>query len=257
MAKIEGGVGKSHRTPGKHSALDRILGMTVGVHSIKFKNKLFSAVDCTAGDGISSEFSTATSPGIIDRHLLWLESKGIRTESVFYEKTPGSIETLKLAIPHRNVIHGDSHNMIPIWRRDSVLFVSNDPNTINDWALPDALRYAPQLTTVFSTLGCNVGGLKRLPQEQRNLWYDHLNAQLALLQSWHDAYLVTLKGDAAQWAYLVNQPDKWRAQTEKAFSQAFKDSGYEVVGAWFKTETNAFSHLVHALFKTKKELSNV
>jgi hypothetical protein len=257
MAKIEGGVGKSHRTPGKHLAMDKIVGKTVGVHSRFFSDKVFVVVDCTAGDGVSSEFSKSTSPGIFNRHLEFLESKGIETRSAFYEKTPGSVELLRLALPNRNVIHGDSKDMTPIWGPGDVLLVSNDPNTINEWALPDALAAAPQLTTIFSTLGCNVGGLKRLPFEQRQAWYSHVRAQISLLQGWHDAYLVTLKGDAAQWAYLVNAPKKWRDVTEKAFASAFNGSKYEVEGAWFKQDRANFLAIVDYLFKTKKELSDV
>jgi hypothetical protein len=155
-----------------------------------------------------------------------------------------------------NVNAGEDATTMPrFWQDDSVLFVSNDPNTVADWALPPSLLYAPRLTTVFSTLGCNAGGLKRLDAESRSLWYRQMGAQIRLLQKWHDAYLVMLEGDKSQWAYLVNAPSKWRQDTEKAFCASFKDSPYPLRGAWLKDDPDRFSAMVDWLFLTRKEFA--
>ena len=255
-------VGASNRTPGKHDALDKILGKTVGVHSKEFRRKRLVIIDCTAGNGMPSEYSPKTSPGIIDKHAHWLENQNVRVDVTFFERCAQSHDTLRSRFPHRNTICGDSKDMAKTWDRNSVLFVVNDPNTVNDWSLPASLRFAPQLTTVFSTLGCNVGGLKMLPAEKREVWYEHVQQQLNLLQPWHAAYIASLENDSSQWAYLVNAPLVWKKSTEDAFALAFKNTGFNVCGAWTgskssQTDKDAFRSIIDRLLKTKKEMKNV
>lgn len=253
-------VGVSYRTPGKHAALNAFLGKCAGVASTpKFRQMAnggtFHVIDCTAGDGQSSDFSKATSPGIVCRHLEFLRSRSLPCKAEFYERSQSSAALLKKAVKDWPVINDDAENLLPTWAANDVLFVVNDPNTINDWKLPAALRTAPKLTTVFSTLGCNVGGLKRLKQEDRMHWYRHVEDQLQLLQTWHDALIVTLDGDKSQWAYLVNAPakDGWPQDLEVAFSKAFADTGHDLRMAWFKTQKPAFKDILDDLFMTRKE----
>lgn len=247
-------VGVSYRTSGKHDALNRFLGRTCGSMFTKFRNKRFCIVDCTAGNGKSSEFSTETSPGIICKHADWLIEKRIAVDVRFYEKSKNNARHLRETPAGKwPIIAMDAKDMRTTWRKDDVLFVVNDPNTMSDWAMPSAMEDAPALTTVFSTLGCNVGGLKRLPIEERQGWYIHVRAQLGLLQTWHDALIVTLDGDASQWAYMVNAPAKWRDELEAAFQSAFAYSPHELRYAWKKQQPDDFAAIIDHLFLTRKE----
>lgn len=253
-------VGVSYRTPGKHAALNAFLGKCVGVATTEKFLRIsgggtFHVIDCTAGDGQHSEFSTATSPGIICRHLQFLQNRKLPCCAEFYERSQKSAALLMQAVKTWPVINDDAANIVPSWKSNDVLFVVNDPNTIADWILPKALEQAPKLTTVFSTLGCNVGGLKRLKREEREVWYSHVENQLALLQPWHDALIVTLDGDKSQWAYLVNSPtaEGWQAGLESAFQKAFKDTGHALRMAWHRDQSSEFQDILDDLFLTRKE----
>lgn len=249
-------VGVSYRTSGKHDALNRFLGRTCGSMRTVFPDKRLCIIDCTAGNGQSSEFSTHTSPGIICRHADMLVKSGYDVSVDFYEKSARNAKQLRNTTAGSwNVHTGDSANMIPTWGDGDVLFVVNDPNTMADWALPKAMRDAPRLTTVFSTLGCNVGGLKRLPREERKTWYAHVHDQIELLCGWHDALIVTLDGDKSQWAYMVNAPAKWRDEVENAFNKSFAYSPHELRHAWFKDNPKDFGAILDHLFLTRKENS--
>ena len=74
MAKNEGSVGKSHRTPFKHWVLNRILGNIAGVvgrRSVKFIWGNFTVVDLCAGDGEGGH-DGRSSPEIIAHHCDWV-----------------------------------------------------------------------------------------------------------------------------------------------------------------------------------------
>jgi hypothetical protein len=245
-------VGVSYRTPGKHDAMSGFLGKTVGVMKVRYPWNTLHVIDCTAGDGEPNTFSGTSSPEIIQKHIAWLNTNGGRATAVFFERSPVSASALKQKTlwPVFNV---DASEMQGYWSPNDFLFVVNDPNTMSDWALPGALRDAPKMTVVFSTLGCNVGGLKRLPKDQRQTWYNHVGDQLSILQHWHDALLVTLEGDKAQWAYLVNAPKVWRSDLEKTFTKAFTGRGHQVRFAWVKSQPVEFGALIDELFLTKKE----
>jgi hypothetical protein len=253
-------VGNSEfRTKGKHGALDAILGKTVGVMTARFQGLPLVMIDCTAGDGQGTEHSNTTSPSILHKHSEYAKAHGIDTSVIMYERSIRSGEMLfeKYGQHHQVYAGQDSREMPKHWTDDAILFVSNDPNTVADWALPASLSEAPAMTTVFSTLGCNAGGLKRLNARIRAEWFSQVNTQLSLLQHWHDAYLVMLEGDSAQWAYLVNAPQKWIAETETAFARAFRNSPYPLRGAWFKRQNNEFSAMCDWLFMTRKEFAEV
>src|SRR5690554_843424 len=251
-------VGNSEfRTTGKHGALNAILGKTVGVMGNCFRGMNLTMIDCTAGDGVPTSYSELTSPFIFDKHGSYAKSRGINTQVIMYERAKKPAKLLHGQYGGKwSVMAGqDAKSMPKHWDDNTVLFVSNDPNTVKDWALPDALMHAPSLTTVFSTLGCNAGGLKRLSHEARQQWYYQMYRQIELLQTRHDAYLVMLEGDAAQWAYLVNAPMKWRRDTENAFGKAFSESPYPLRGAWLKEQPHAFSVMRDWLFMTRAEFA--
>lgn len=249
-------VGKSNRTPGKHAALDRYLGKTAGVISRIYKDMRIFFIDCTAGDGNADDFDRQTSPGIMIRHAEWLRSKGIPVQVKLFERSTQNAAMLEEKVNGRAEIFAESSaQMAPIdWRENGdLVFISNDPNTIADWALPPALLNAPRLTTVFSTLGCNVGGLKRLPKDQRQVWHEHIRDQIGLLQPWHDAMLCRLVNDASQWAYMVNSPKKWRSDLEQAFRSSFDRVGYKTKTHWARLDRLGFSDSINQLFLTKEE----
>ena len=250
-------VGVSDRTPGKHKALNKLLGKVAGTASTPgfrrtFGRRPFHIIDCTAGDGQASDFSEHTSPGIIDRHSKWMESNGMDVSVYLFERSKQNCALLKTKTSHP-IYNMDAADMGKVWKDEDILFVVNDPNTVADWRMPEALKHATKLTTVFSTLGCNVGGLKRLPRSDRDVWFDQMEGQIKLLQHWHDAILVTLDRDSSQWAYLVNAPKEWRKDVTSMFESAFKGSKYPVKHAWLKDDPKGFAALRDYLFLTEKE----
>ena len=254
--KVKDCVGASPRTPGKHDALNAYLGKQVGVASrLLNSNQIFHIVDCTAGSGECSNYSKTTSPEIIEKHADWLRSRNKNVNVSFYERSPVNASKLKAKTKYP-VYAQDAKNVPVCWSERDFLFVVNDPNTMQDWVLPESLKYAPKMTTIFSTMGCNVGGIKRLDYKYRQVWYHHLEGQLRLLRRWHDALIVTLEGDAAQWAYLVNAPDKWRDDVEKNFNKAFKKCNHTLKSAWYYKDRVDFNNIVNYLFKTHKERLN-
>lgn len=251
-------VGKSDRTPGKHCALNGYIGKHAGVIVSQFRDRKVWFIDCTAGDGQAGSFELQTSPGIMLRHAKWLRARGVAVDVLLFERSEKNSRLLACKVRDRaTVTTGSSRDMEQVWGMNDLLFVSNDPNTVKDWALPDVLAKAPQMTTVFSTLGCNVGGLKRLPIDQRNQWYVQMRQQAKLLQWWHDMMLVTLVGDSSQWAYAVNSPIKWRQQLLDIFKKSFGAVGYETECTWLKQDPKKFSDSVDRLFLTRKEYENV
>lgn len=255
--------GASYRTPGKHDALDKLLGKVTGAATTeRFNWRKFFIYDLTAGDGKCREFSNTNSPEIIAKHASYAKSKGLDVRVRLYERSAVNADGLREVVrKHKDRIrlvvrNKDCSEMNAIWNPDDMLFVVNDPNTVNDWCIPEALYKAPDLTLILSTLGCNVGGLKRLPFEDRQLWFYHMEGQLSLLCYWHDSLLVTLDGDSAQWAYLVNAPEKWRGAVEKMFKKAFEYTGHELVMAWWRRDADNFVRLRDVLFKTEKERSS-
>ena len=118
------------------------------------------------------------------------------------------------------------------------------------------LASAPKFTTSLSTLGCNVGGMKRLDLDKRELWFDRINmVTSSIVQPWHDACLFSV-GGADQWAYLVTAPTKWRDRiTSECLAAASKMEGREADPqiAWFKQDPAAFLALQQYLFLTKAE----
>lgn len=142
--------------------------------------------------------------------------------------------------------------------RDASCFVYNDPNHIEHWSLtPEFLRGCPKFTTSLSTLGCNVGGLKRIEEEKRREWYGRVEVLCdSFLRPWHDACLFSI-GDADQWAYLVTAPMKWRERITKecmdAASKLEKLVSAPPRVVWRKDDPAAFYQMQRFLFLTKDE----
>ncbi len=259
-------VGKSSRTPFKHWVLNHHLGTIAGVLSTRPKNvparpdPFFHVVDLCAGDGVCTE-DHQSSPAIIARHVKFLENAGIPTKTTLIEKSPGTHRQLTqnvaaLGIPNCLCVQMDARDFRLSSRPRQATFINCDPNHIEDMPLASQVIAAlTPATTLTLTLGCNVSGLKMLPRDRRAGWYDYANALTRGLPGWHDALLIALKRDCAQWAYILRIPIKWAprhaAQLQKK-GNAMWPHGVTVTS--FRSSPHAFADALDRLFLTKKEL---
>jgi hypothetical protein len=265
-------VGKSGVTPCKHDLLNKLLGREVGTLKA---NKLdladYMIVDLTAGDGVpyaGKTFWKGCSPGIILHHTKYVAGQTwVSCNVLLLEKQHGTWLDLlanierdydqnKDVMVNTLCVDSKSYDFLGLKNADAA-FLYNDPNHIEDWCLtPEILAKAPKFTTSLSTLGCNVGGMKRLDLDKRELWFDRINmVTSSIVQPWHDACLLSV-GGADQWAYLVTAPTKWRDQiTSDCLAAASKMEGREADPqiAWFKQDPAAFLALQQYLFLTKAE----
>lgn len=265
-------VGKSGVTPCKHDLLNKLLGREVGTlraNRLDIANYLI--VDLTAGDGIpyaGKTFWKGCSPGIILHHTKYVYSQTkVNCSVLMLEKQHETWLELLANIQSQydneevmiNALCADSktYDFSELDFEDQAVFIYNDPNHIEDWCLtPQILARAPKFTTSLSTLGCNVGGMKRLDLDKRELWFDRINmVTKSIVQPWHDACLLSV-GGADQWAYLMTAPAKWRDQiTSDCLAAASKMEGREADPqiAWFKQDPSTFLSLQKYLFLTKAE----
>lgn len=133
-----------------------------------------------------------------------------------------------------------------------------DPNHIEDWALtPEFLAECPKFTTSVTTLGCNVGGLKRIPLGSREAWYERVDTITSfIIQGWHDACLFSV-GGPSQWAYLITAPAVWRDEiTDSCLKASARMEGATASPqvAWLKADPDLYRSLQDYLFLTKEEL---
>ena len=282
-------VGKSGVTPCKHFLLDKLIGRECGVFTNSGFMRSYNIIDLTAGDGVApdGEFGKRCSPGIALGHINWLNEKcvvadfrymGIEKQPETYEKLVSncdqridqswarskgeSIFTAKNKNCTIELINGDSTEIVyPLFEnnygKNDGVFIYNDPNHVNEWCITrDMLKTLPPLTTSLSTLGCNVGGLKRLSRETRQQWFKRVDLVTTfLVKDWHDACLFSL-GGADQWAYLITAPAKWRDKiTTECLNAAKKVEGRVVDPEmfWYRQNRDGFKRLQDCLFLTKKE----
>lgn len=291
-------VGKSGVTPCKHFLLNRLLGREAGVLSKGMppvREALF--YDMTAGDGVPyisveqqeigidalRQFNDSCSPGIFLRHIHWLATRttrpvqltGFEKQSITHaELVRNTTEWLESAGWHQvergvhthaaaliRYLHANAQDARPPGiNRNASCFVYNDPNHIEDWSLtPAFVQNCPKFTTSLSTLGCNVGGLKRIEEDKRREWFIRVEVLCdALLQRWHDACLFSV-GGADQWAYLITAPEKWRDEITKECMLAASKLEKKITAppqvVWRKRDPNGFYELERFLFLTKDELN--
>jgi hypothetical protein len=263
MAKSN--VGKSSRTPVKHYILNGELGRQVGVLGLnkgKVPAKLpILIVDLCAGDG--NEDSGNSSPGIMFKHANY---KGIggQAKIILYEKNSYVYEQLKANC------QGKFHN-IELRNKDSMdftlddenlesnqaVFIHIDPNNVNQLPLTQALvdSFTPT-TSMLITMGCNVGGLKRLGLEDRKVWFDKFLMVAERKYSNHDLQIFILEKDVAQWAYLLIIPSKWAEETLKEYTgKKIKEIWPQgVKGVSLKIDgVAAVENIINELFLTKAE----
>jgi hypothetical protein len=288
--------GKSGVTPCKHDLLNKMLGRELGVLSrgiLPVERALF--YDLTAGDGapyvVKSEeplfpdevrpFEQSCSPGIFLRHLTWgSERVSIPIHLSATEKQAATHSKLVSNAGHWlnahgwgstdlgrhargvatvDLLHANAREIEPPGNgAHASAFVYNDPNHIEDWSLtPEFLRGCPQFTVSLSTLGCNVGGLKRIQEESRREWFMRVELLCdCLLKNWHDACLFSI-GGADQWAYLITAPLKWRDRiTEDCLAAATKlekKISAEPQVVWRKEDPGGFYEIERFLFLTRDE----
>ena len=256
-------VGISNRTLGKHVLLNKITGREAGIMARKcpsFMKKQYTFLDLCAGDGISSYASKTSSPEIIAKHHKFMKNYGINSNVILVEREEYNHARLKEQNYDANILNCDAKEItsIPNLHEDSAMFIHADPNHIEDWPLAkELLINSPKYTTMLATLGCNVGGLKRLPLDKRIKWYERMDEILDWMPSRHDALLVSLRGDKAQWAYLIIGPKAWHDQGIY-IKDALKSFNYWKEGIdliQFKTQKSNFYKERDRLFLTAKELA--
>lgn len=266
-------VGKSGVTPCKHDLFNKLLGREVGsLIRNRLSIKTYQIVDLTAGDGVpyGEDFTKGCSPGIILKHAKYIAEKtqvGAIVSCI--ERQPETCAALRrnfrsgydqmIGVNPRIRADVFCHDAKAFRFRHTVdaAFIYNDPNHIEDWCLSaECLESAPKFTTSLSTLGCNVGGLKRIDLEKRQLWFERIDIVVnSILQPWHDACLFSV-GGADQWAYLVTAPMTWRERiTTDCLAAAAKVQGKiaDPRVAWFKSDPDKFLELQKFLFYTKSE----
>lgn len=262
-------VGKSSRTPFKHWVLDSHLGQITGVLSRRSPSvpaipNPFLCIDLCAGDGTETD-GHKSSPKIITKHCEWLAEKGFNVQSVMIEKHSATFESLESSIDTKKIKHScvlkneDAREFIfkPSCLNQAV-FLNCDPNSIAD--MPFSERLAKSLTkttTMTLTLGCNVGGLKRLKKEQRKEWFDYIDTMIRIMPPWHDAILVSIERDDAQWAYFTRLPSVWsKQQSDSVFKKGLSMFKNGVRVESYRFGIDGFRDLIKRLFLTKVEVSN-
>ena len=259
-----GSVGESGRTTGKHSLLKKLLNREVAVMPhLPYVTKEYTIVDLCAGDGSPSGSSNESSPEIISGYYKSLNKLGIKANMVFIEKDLNTYERLLAKGCPATHINCNSREIksFPISVGEkSVCFIHADPNHIEDWPISrELLINSPSFTTMLITLGCNVGGLKRLPREARDKWFERMDDVLEWLPKRHDALLIALSGDKAQWAYMIIGPRVWhdKGHYKKEAKAAFKDCwehGLKMVS--LKEDNKEFYKMRDKLFLTVREAQN-
>lgn len=263
-------VGRSSRTPVKHMILDRMVGKIVGVLSTKSMNvpckaNPFLVVDLCGGDGVVTEHHDA-SPQILHRHCQWLIERKSNARLMVFEQSPHSFELLDsntAFVPGRDqwfTIHNQDSRLfvMPKMLSNQAAFVHCDPNCVDQTPLTQPfLSSWNSHTTYLVTLGCNVGGAKRVSLEDRKKWFWYVESLCEVLPKNHDAVLFWLEGDASQWAYLLSIPKVW----SRGFSKKIVDKA----GSWwpnglgmasYRDHQSDFVFNINRLFLTEKELNN-
>lgn len=270
-------VGTSTRTLGKHDLLHKLLGKQVGASSKLIAQckmaKPFVMIDLCAGDGVDSLESGQCSPGIIYQHSEWLNNAvGDPNASIriFIEKDKSTFDQLSNSVYSQNshLILGDSSSPEVIGQvkhllqgkisHSSPVFIQSDPNHAHDWQIKDFYLHLSFFVTTYSTIGCNVRGIKRRPMHVRLEWFEKLKSIINRVKQTNGRLtccLVSLEKDSDQWGYLMTVPSKWGLHTVSSAKTAFKywESGYRIS---FMDSPQGFNDHANFMFLTKKEYSD-
>lgn len=284
----------SHRSPSKHLmqrtlAISEVVSAPQVVASMRQKARtplMYNGhllVDLTAGDAAGDGVNPwwrGSSPAI----LAHIASKYRAIRVRLYEIERGTygtlIANLALRMPQVGFIHvrdaswihqdtastveaicGDSRvleNFADL-RPYEWLFVNNDPNSMNGWALNMAhladtmmqmRRYGCQVCTL-STMGFNAGGCKIVELERRApSWFPPIERSIGLLAEYPrlDLILRRVVGDFNQWAYLLMVP------ASKAIPRQIGQ--IEVLDYSWRRNTAAFEAAISELFYSKQQRAN-
>ena len=271
-------VGRGWRTPAKHAMMRSFVGQESGVGGTMPAILRHVWIDLTAGDAVTDhEWKANCSPGILAHYASQARKPvTIRLNEIqpsTFDRLIGSLEQnlpelgyQRLSdcvwqIPGRVVLYATNqsghHVDVTETRRTDAVLILNDPNAITDWAMRPTLAAEIADRTPWSrslsTMGCNAAGLKRLDTDTRNGWFDHVEDQQAALPRYRDLLLAAIDRDDAQWAYLISDPGKWRAKTERVVQTEVKTIERTATMSWFRTAPAEFEQMKQVLFLTKKE----
>jgi len=267
-------VGQSGVTPCKHFLLNALLGQEAGVIGRGNLPQCDSAywVDLTAGDGAATQVAEpekSCSPAIFARHCAFVAKHGKPVQAHLYERASTNYSKLvdaldtvwleqypdaKGSLFTHNV---DSSNLQLDLGSRTACFLYNDPNSIDDWAFTrEFLTSAPPYTRTLTTMGCNVGGLKRVlsdSPERSDLWRGNVEMLFQLQR--HNLVLFAV-GDASQWAYLISTPDVWLDDAVKLCHKAhrFQTQTARAPRVVTSLQVKEFDSLLDELMMTKTQL---
>ena len=229
-------------------------------------------IDLTAGDGEPTKIEkpeNSCSAGIFAKHASFVVEKEKPLSVQLFEVNPHTHDKLYLNIHGRwfeqfpntrsaiNTINDDSSKYKLKVSDSTACFLYNDPNSIDDWAFTKSfLDSTPPFTRTLTTMGCNVGGLKRVlsdSPERSDKWRENIET-LFMLQR-HELVLLAV-GDASQWAYLISTPDKWLEQTVELCKKAhsFQTQTKREPRVITTKEPKKFDLLLDELLMTQKQL---
>lgn len=276
-------VGRSQRTPAKHRLLNATLGQIAGTALTSRINAAgVTFIDLCAGDGVPTEgadFWHGTSPGLMIRHARFVADRRLPACVDLYEINRVTFDQLLASLREHLgeplASYGDSAEfsyggVIVRARRASgrdattdrigvnyCVFINNDPNSIHDWAMRptfvEEVRLRTWMCTTFSTMGCNVGGLKMLSPDERQMWFGHLSSIKNSTPARIDLMLCAIDRDPAQWAYAITTPVGWRDRTAHDATRAFDSIGRGLRLEWWRISPEAFIDLEKTLYLTKAE----
>jgi hypothetical protein len=278
-------VGRSWRTWAKHGLMSGIAGQEVGVANTARQSVIERLVffDLTAGDGAAEDglqWEKQCSPGILAKHAA---NSGKPVLVLLHEIQPNTYDRLldSLADEWHLPLLGYSKDGEDCWRigdtvvikafnygghraavdfldRGDAVMVFNDPNAITEWAMRDT--FAEEIDAqgvwccrIFSTMGCNPSGLKRLHTDERLGWFALIDTQERACPGYRDLLLSAIERDASQWAYLLSTPQNWRESTEGFIEQEFRRVGRTAAMAWWRTDMPKFEATKMRLFLTDME----
>jgi len=258
-------VGKSQeRTPFKHFLLDAMVGKVSGSLATGSPKMVavppLLCVDLCAGNGVDDDIS-GSSPSIFQKHCMHPCGRRNKATLTLIERDPANYDKLAQNVEANDwttLINGDAREYsLPVGLSSKqAVFIHCDPNNVHETPLTEAfVKSWTKCTTYLVTLGCNAGGVKRLPLEHRRPWFEYVSMLQVNLPSHHDLILFRLIRDASQWAYAMNSPKAWSNQLLRCgVSKGNEIWPNGVEGISWRGERDKFNETVHQLFCTKKEL---
>lgn len=287
---------RSHRTPFKHSLVDHVLGAWIGsirhwVPKINWQLLRIVIIDLTSGSGDNDgqePWFRNTSPGLLAYHGMY--HVGVPVHIWLYEMKPNIYRSLllrlELELPamkcpscggHWEKINDNEwrHNqaILRVVRRDSrtltfnglgrgdAVFINNDPNVVTDHAInhggiEEAIHRGARFEQ-FWAMGCNVGGLHRLEQVERDIWFSYIDKATGILMPTQAAYLAAIHRDDARWGYLLVSASAWEQRWRDIFLACFDKFSLGPMFASYHSEPEKFLEIQQYLFWTIKERGDV